>query len=146
VDVALSNTVVMRNSIGQFAADCQRAGHSTVERAVEDGAQFSREFAPVGSKTDPRTKHIKDSIHAEASGNSGRWWCDARHALAQEKGSTDHMQTGWANFFWENEGRDWEAGPNLIHHPGNPPSPYLRPAYEAVMAEIMDIAREEFPG
>lgn len=144
---AVSNRVVARNGIGQFISECETAAHDTIEKAVERGATLSRGFAPKGARRDPRTPHLADSIKAEVlSRTSGRWVATARHALAQEKGGAPHLQTGMVTFFWENEGRMWDPGFNLIHHPGNPAHPYLRPAYTIIMRDIMQIARGEYPG
>lgn len=147
MDVAVSNRVVVRNSIGRFRQACSDAAEETIREAVEEGAALSRSLAPVGHKNDPRTVHLKDSVESEVlSRTSGQWKSTARHALAIEKGAVPHPITGWVSFFWENEGRDWTPGPNEIQHPGNSAQPYLRPAYETIMRRIMSIAREKYPG
>lgn len=139
--------MIARNGIGQFRAECELAAERTVEKAVERGARLSRDFAPSGKKNDPRTSRLKDSIEPRMLGRTqGEWVATARHALPIEKGAVDHDITGWVNFFWEREGRDWEPGANIIKHPGNKAQPYLRPAYKIVMAQIMAIARGEYPG
>jgi hypothetical protein len=145
--VGVSNRVIARNGIGQFRSECSLAAERTVEKAVERGARLSRDFAPSGSKNDPRTTKLKKSIEPRMLGRTqGEWTATARHALAIEKGAVPHEITGWVNFFWERESRDWEPGMNLINHPGNAAQPYLRPAYAIVMGEVMAIARGEYPG
>lgn len=145
--VAVSGRVIARNNIGQFVRECEMAAQRTVEEAVERGANLSRAMAPIGPKPDPRTGKLKDSISSKMYGRTaGEWSCSARHALAIEKGAVRHDITGWVNFFWENEGRAWEPGPNTIDHPGNAAQPYLHPAYKIIMQQIMDIADRKYPG
>lgn len=145
--VAVSNRVIARNDIGQFRRACSDAAEKTVEEAVERGAKLSRQMAPSGTKRDPRTTKLKKSIEPHMLGRTqGEWVATARHALAIEKGAVPHIITGWVNFFWENQGRDWEAGPNRINHPGNAAQPYLAPAYRVIMRQVMQIARDKYPG
>lgn len=144
-DVAVSNRVLARDSFGRFIAACEAAGADMMRDMAEDGAALSRTLAPKGTKPDPRTTRLTDSITASSTETSAHWQADARHALAQEKGGRPHEITGWVNFFWEKEGRDWEPGPNRIQHPGNPAHPYLRPAYEVIMGRWMEYARRYYP-
>jgi hypothetical protein len=147
MEAAVSNRVVARNGIGRFRQQCSDAAENTIRDAVEEGAELSRSLAPVGHKKDPRTVKLKDSIESEVlSRTSGQWKSTARHALAIEKSAKPHPITGWVNFFWEREGRNWDGGPNMIQHPGNAAQPYLRPAYEIIMRRIMEIARRNYPG
>lgn len=143
--MAVSNRVVARDSFGQFIAACNIAGEQMMRDMADDGAELSRRLAPKGAKDDPRTPHLADAITAHYTATTAQWQATARHALAQELGSVRHPQTGWVSFFWEKEGRDWEPGPNIIDHPGNPPHPYLRPAYEAIMGRWMEYARRYYP-
>lgn len=143
----MSNRVVARNEIGRFADSCSQAAERTVHKAVERGAKLSRGFAPSGTKPDPRTTKLKESIQPfMLSRTQGGWRAVARHALAIEKGAVAHEITGKVTFWWEGEGRWWMPGENMIQHPGNAAQPYLRPAYEIVMHDIMAIARGEYPG
>ncbi len=145
--VAVSNRVIARNDIGRFRAACSDAAEKTVEEAIERGAKLSRQMAPRGTKRDPRTTKLKNSIEPRMlSRTQGEWKATARHALAIEKGAVPHQITGWVNFFWENEERNWVPGKNLINHPGNAAQPYLRPAYIVVMKQLMQIARTKYPG
>lgn len=145
--VAVSNRVIARNDIGQFRRACSDAAEKTVEEAIERGAKMSRQMAPSGTKRDPRTTKLKNSIEPHMlSRTQGEWRATARHALAIENGAVPHAITGWVNFFWAREGRDWVPGSNLINHPGNGAQPYLRPAYRIVMQQIMQIARSKYPG
>lgn len=139
--VAVSQRVIARNRFGQFRAALSEAATATVKDAIDDGAAASRALAPMD------TGRLAGSIESEMTGaTSGHWFSDVAYALHQEFGTKRHRQTGWVNFFWEKAGRDWVPGENEINHPGNPPHPYLRPAYEAVMARIMQIARRNYPG
>lgn len=156
--VAVSNQVIARNNLGQFIADVEEAATQTVSDAIEEGAKLSREIAPRGRKDDPRTDSLVDSIKTELTGRtSGRWYSDARHALPQEFGARPHDIRGnpRLEFFWEREGRRWIPASvlyrqpglvDVVHHPGNRPQPFLRPAYEIVQQKLMEIARKNYPG
>ena len=155
--VAVSNRVVARSRIGQFIADCEDAGHRTVKEMVQEGAKLSRQMAPTGRKHDPRTIPLKQSINWEMiSRTAGHWYSTARHALAQELGAGPHVIMGnpALKFYWEEMSRMWvpaaefyndPGAVDLINHPGNPPQPYLRPAYEVIMRRWARIARKYYP-
>lgn len=156
--IAISNKVIARDNFGRFISECDAAAQRTVERAVGHGANLSRSLAPIGHKIDPRSIPIKESISSVmVSSREGYWEASARHALAQEFGAVPHVIAGDPNlsFYWEAAGRMFvpaevfyhEPGlVTIVNHPGNPAQPYLRPAYTEVMAEIMAIAAEEYPG
>jgi hypothetical protein len=113
---------------------------------AEDGAAVVAHARAEGHQGRPAHPALRRRYHGGSStATSAHWEANARHALAQEKGGRPHEQTGWVNFFWEKEGRDWEPGPNRIHHPGNPAHPYLRPAYEIIMGRWMEYARRYYP-
>ena len=145
--IAISNRVVARNSLGRFIADCEQAGHDTVDKLVERGESLSRRMAPK------RSGALAASISSHMlSRTSGVWQAMAPYALFQERGTTPHIMIGneFFSFFWDEAGRMWVPGlfgsPDIINHPGNPPQPFLRPAYEAVMAMAMSVARSQYPG
>lgn len=145
-EIAVSNKVIARDEFGRFIAECEAAGIATMRDIANKGAELSREFAPVGKRDDPRTRHLKESITAHYSGTTAYWKADARHAVIVEKtGSVWHTQTGDVSFFWEKAGRMWKPGINLIRHPPTAPKPYLRPAYEIMMATWMDYAKRYYP-
>lgn len=151
--VAVSNRVVVRNRFGEFIRDCEQAAEYTAEDMVKMGAELSREYAPVGSKPDPRDIPIAQSIvHEMLSRTSGVWKALSGHALHQEFGTRPHTMYGNPHFrfYWENEGRMWEPGlfgeQDIINHPGHGPQPFMRPAYKEVMAAAMQIARMRYPG
>lgn len=145
--IAASNRVILRDSFGRFAQDCYDAMGETIAEAVAEGAAASIALAPAGHKDDPRTSHLKDSISpVVVSRTQGYWQATARHALPIEFGAGAHLITGDVSFFWENMGRQWRPGTNMIHHPGNAAQPYLRPAYSMIMGRIMGIARGFYPG
>jgi hypothetical protein len=153
MDVGVSNRVVVRNNIGRFISECQAAGVRTVDEILDEGVELSREYAPVGSKPDPRTVPLKDGFFVQKlSPTSGVWGNFARHALAIERGARPHVITGnpTMQFYWEAERRMWVPGlfgpTDIINHPGNDAQPYLRPAYRTVMRKAMDIARRHYPG
>jgi hypothetical protein len=158
MDVGVSNRVAVRSSMGQFIAACREGARDTVTELLEEGAQESRDMAPTGSKHDPRTVPLAESIVIERlSATQGRWVATARHALPQEFGAVAHPIVGSPHlrFFWEKEGRmfvsaaDFYGDPEavtIVNHPGHGPQPYLRPAYEKIMAKAMQIARRNYPG
>lgn len=157
MDVAVSNQVAIRSSMGRFIAECRQGARDTVTELLEDGADLSRQMAPEGPKNDPRTPALSDSIVVERlSATKGRWVATARHALPQEFGAAPHIIAGnpHLRFFWEAKGRmfvsaeDFYGVPGLVtivNHPGNEPQPYLRPAYKQIMAKAMQIARKHYP-
>jgi hypothetical protein len=156
--IAVSNRVISRNGIGRFIAECEQGATGTVQDAIDRGADLSRSLAPVGHKVDKRTIPLKDSISsAMTSATSGHWVAAARHALAQEFGAGPHVIAGspGLSFYWEEAGRMFVPAEiyyntpgkvTIVNHPGNPAQPYLRPAYEVVMGEIMSIAAANYPG
>lgn len=144
-DIAVSNKVIARDEFGRFIAECRMAGELTMRDLAEKGAELSRVMAPKGHKPDPRTPRIVDSIRSSYTATTAHWEADARHALYQEKGAPPHAIPGDVSFFWEKMGRMWRPGHNIIAHPGNPAHPYLRPAYEIIMATWMSYAKRYFP-
>jgi hypothetical protein len=147
VEIAATAQMHLRNDLGQFIRDCEAAAGKTIEAAVTEGADLSRDFAPVGHKADPRTIPLKDSIEAViTSRTSGFWQATARHALPQELGAGPHGIPGNVKFYWEEEGRWWEPGDNEIQHPGNRAQPYLRPAYDIIKKRLPGIMQRYYPG
>jgi hypothetical protein len=148
----VSNRVIMRDSFGRFIAECKQAGPKTVKDMVQDGAKLSRQMAPVGRDHDTRSIPIKQSINYRVAGTTGYWFATARHALFQELGAGPHLILGspFLQFFWEAEGRMWVPGAmgpqDVVNHPGNPPQPFLRPAYEVIMARWARYADRHYPG
>jgi hypothetical protein len=146
-----SNTVVDRDAFGRFRAALEKSGSDTVRDAIEKGAQYSREEAPIGRKHDKRTVPLRDSIRSQMlDARSGNWYSVARHALPIEYGADPHPIIGDPTFlfYWENKWRWWIPGlmgePDVVAHPGNAAQPFLRPAYQRVMAEVMEMARRNY--
>jgi hypothetical protein len=145
--IAVSTRVIARNDMGQFIAACERAATETVREAIKDGERAAKQYAPRGSKRDPRTVTLREGMYSRMLGaTSGEFGCIARHALDQEFGAGPHPITGRVSFWWDAMGRAWTPGSNMIQHPGNPAQPYLRPAYALVMARVMRIAAAKYPG
>jgi hypothetical protein len=141
----VSPTVYARDNWGRFISAQEENAARMVKDAIEEGAALSRAAAPVGSKHDPRTIPLNESIETEMlSRTSGRWVARARHALAMERGARPHPITADVRFWWENEGRWWVPSEGWINHPGNAPQPYLRPAFEEIKRRIMNIARRHY--
>ncbi len=146
MQVGVSGNIVARNGIGQFIRECEQAAEATVSEMVEKGAELSRDLAPVGHKVDMRTIPLKSSITSHmVSRTQGYWQSSARHTLPIELSASPHTITGNVKFYWEAAGRWWSPGDNDIHHPGNAAQPFLRPAYEAISAMSMTIARKHYP-
>lgn len=158
MDVAVSNRVVARNSIGRFIRECEMAAEATVKEMVNEGEKLSKSLAPVGHKADPRTVTLRAGMFSKMLGRtSGIWGNFARHALPIEKGAGPHVIRGnpGLGFFWEAAGRNWIPAAvfyhqpglaDLINHPGNAAQPFLRPAYEIIQGRAMAIARKHYPG
>ena len=105
-ELAISGIVQGRNKFGEYITECEAAATRTVEKAVERGAELSRQFAPVGHKPDLRTIPLKDSITTVMfNAREGAWGSAARHALPQEKGAAEHDITGFLGFYWEEPGK-----------------------------------------
>lgn len=133
--------VGLRDEMGRFIAACDEAATKTVEDLISQGAAMSRALAPVD------TGALSGSIESHMiSSRSGQWGPHVKYAMPQEFGAGPHGLPGNVSFFWENQGRMWKPGPNEINHPGNPPHPYLRPAYEAVMGNAISVAAANYPG
>jgi hypothetical protein len=138
-------TVNHRGQWGRFAAHYEHAGTQTVKDAIEEGARLSRDLAPTGTKHDPRTIPLRQSIGTEMTSRTrGRWYASARHAAPIEYGARPHPITAMVRFFWESAGRMWVPGLGFINHPGNSAMPFMRPAYEIVSRRIADIARRRY--
>jgi hypothetical protein len=144
-DIAVSNKVIARDEFGRFISECKIAGENTMRDIAEKGADLSRQLAPKGHKPDPRTRRLVEAITSSYTATTAHWEADARHAIAQEQGAGPHEISGNVSFFWEKMGRMWRPGKNMIQHPGNRAQPYLRPAYQIMMATWMDYARRYYP-
>lgn len=150
--IAISSQVHKRNGIGQFISECSAAASASVDEMLDEGVNISREEAPKGVKHDPRGSLEEGFFTHKLSRTSGVWGNDARHALPIELGAAPHVIEGspYLHFYWEAAGRMWIPGlmgdTDIVNHPGNAAQPYLRPAYERVMARAMSIMRRYYPG
>ena len=154
--MATSNHVVARDRFGRFIREVEMASGETVKDLLQEGMELSRALAPVGTKRDPRTVPLRDSLFIEmTSRTQGTWGSFARHAMAIEKGGRPHIIYGNPNlgFFWEKEGREWlpaefyYSSPGMrdfVNHPGNAAQPFLRPAYEILTGRISAKLRQNF--
>lgn len=149
----VSTRVIARNNFGRFIADVEGAATATVEEAIEKGVTMSKGMAPVGSRHDSRDIPIIDAFYTHMLGRtSGVWGNDSGHALFQELGTGPHLIIGspFFRFFWESAGRWWIPGlfgdQDIINHPGNPPQPFMKPAYEVIARELLSIAAKHYPG
>lgn len=157
-EIAIAGVVQGRNEFGRFITECEAAATRTVEKAVEQGAELSRQFAPVGHKPDPRTIPLAESITTVMfNAREGAWGSAARHALPQETGASSHPITGFLGFYWEERGKsfvwddpkydNWNEEEGVtIEHPGNDPQPFLYPAYRIITQKLPGIAAREYPG
>lgn len=145
MDLAVSAKVVARDEFGRFVDAIKVGGAESMAQLAKEGAEISRELAPYGSKPDPRGGHIKDNISFNSTSTTAQWYVHVRQGLPQETGAVPHRIPGNVTFFWEREGYWWKPGDNEIKHPGNAPKPYLRPAYEIIMARSLMIVKEHMP-
>lgn len=153
MEVTASNRVIARNGLGRFIQDCEQAATETVKELVEEGAKLSRKLAPEGSDHDPRSIPLKQSIWPRMiSATSGVWESFSRHAMFVEEDTAPHtiMGSPFFQFYWDNAGRMWIPGlfgePDVVNHPGTTAQPFLRPAYESIMARAMSVAKSKYPG
>lgn len=143
--VPLTMTVNHRNRWGQFAAHYEHAGEQTVKDAIDEGARLSRSLAPVGTKPDPRTIPLRESIEpVMTSRTRGSWIAHARHAKPIEFGARPHPITANVRFWWESAGRMWIPGIGWINHPGNSAQPFMRPAYQIIKRRMSEIAHRNY--
>ena len=144
--IRVNAQVQYRDRFGRFISECEAAKYRMLERVGDVGERVAKAEVPRGSKPDPRTRTLLSSIKTRQSGNTVIVEAIARHALHQEYGTGPHVIRGnpKLKFYWENRGVNF-VGP-LVNHPGHGPQPYLRPAYAAMAARVMDIARQEYPG
>lgn len=144
-DVTIAVGVSLGDFSNEFVALLEQAGEGMLRDMAEDGAALSRAYAPIGTKADPRTRHLKDSITSSSDSESASWEATARHALITEEGGGPSEISGRVNFFWEKEGRRWVPGPNIIHHPATDAQPYLKPALDDIMEKWEDYAKRHYP-
>lgn len=149
----ITTKVYARNRIGEFIAECEEAGRRTVHEMLEEGARVARASAPVGTKPDPRTIPLKDSIEViQTSRTSGYFSSSARHAAPIEFGAAAHLIEGspYLHFFWENEGRWFVPGlmgeVDIVNHPGNAAQPFMAPGLQAMALRYGSIAEHNYHG
>lgn len=138
--IHVRNTVVARNNLGRFIAECDAAATRTVEQTVNEGERNAKSFAP--KKTGALARSIKGFMY---SARSGGWGAGTDHWKFQEDGTAPHGITGRVRFWWENEGREWFPGDNEIQHPGNPATHFLRRSYAIARRAMMEHARRNYP-
>jgi hypothetical protein len=136
----MSSRVQSRNGIGQFAAECSAAAVATAAEMTTDGTKAAKALAPK------RSGALANSIYPIYMGKAGRWATGMYYAMFQEEGAGPHQLPGNVSFFWEKMGRQWTPGYNLINHPGNPATRFMRRSYQIVAARAMAIARKHYPG
>lgn len=136
----MSTRVQARNRMGQFAAECAAAAVLSAQQIAELGANVARAEAPV------KTGRLVGSIRAVPKGKTAYWSVNTPYAMFQEKGTGARKLPGNVTFFWENAGRFWKPGRNMINHPGNPGIHYMEYSYEAASAAAMTIVRANYPG
>lgn len=151
--IVTTSQVHARNGIGQFIRECEQAATATVSELIHEGESMSKGMAPVGHKPDPRGTPIIASFFSHMlSRTSGVWGNFSPWALHQEFGTSAHAIIGnpYLSFFWDNAGRMWVPGlygtPDVVMHPGHGAQPFLRPAYKAISARAMSVARSKYPG
>ena len=142
--LVISPEIRYRDTSGQFLAECDAAGVEAIAAVGEEGATLAQAIAPRGAVEDPRTESIVDSIEFEQHGMSGRIIAQARHAAAQELGAGPHP-IGQPGQHLSNRATGW-YGRGVVSHPGNPPQPYLRPAYEILRGKMIQIMSKFYPG
>lgn len=153
-DIAVSGRIGAKNHMGRFIHEFEMSTADAVKDLVEEGANLARTYAPVGTKPDPRTVPLKDSIYTKMRGRTaGEWGSFARHALSVEKGARPHPIYGspGLKFYWEERGR-WfvpaeqfynEPGKiTVVNHPGNEAQPFLGRAYDEIKHRALQVMRK----
>jgi hypothetical protein len=103
-----------------------------MHRLTEDVADDARRACPED------TGALVGSIHTQyVSATHSRVWVGTDHWWPTEYGSHPHeirpkAPDGWLVFWWEREGR-W-VKTKLVHHPGTPAQPFMRPALLRIRA------------
>jgi hypothetical protein len=132
-----------RDSSGRFTAHVENAVREALLEAAERGAQRSRELAPSGPPQPwKHQEKLEDSIDVFDHGSSAGWGSSAPHAGAIEFGAAPHGIDGdpLLGWFWgKRDGKMVKA--KHVEHPGNAAHPFLRPAFEEIKHELIDIIR-----
>lgn len=100
---------------------------------VEKGAKRRCPVSTDGSGGNP-PGHLRDSI-GQTPGVDGHGpfvdvGTDVHYALAQELGAAPHVIRSHGP--WPLRDKHGRVFGREVHHPGNPPSPYLRPALDDI--------------
>jgi hypothetical protein len=141
----ISQEVIYRSELGRFLAACDEAATESVVKTLELGEKVAKGFAPIGAY-DPRGDKIIDSFDIiMLSSRSGVIANSSGHALAQEKGAGPHM-IGRDGQILYNPVKKWGPRRAPVWHPGNPPQPFLEPAYAVVRGRMIEIMKEAYPG
>jgi hypothetical protein len=146
---AQTQTVFLRNRMGQFIKKCEKAAEDTARLTAELGARTATEFAPK------KSGHLASTIEGHAEGNRGSWSVSASYWPYVEFDTAPHIIYGklvfpykGGLFVWDNPHypNNQDAGGAWVNHPGTDAQPFMIPSYEVVSKTMMDIARLQYPG
>lgn len=138
-EIHVTNRVLVRNELGQFANHIEEADIGATEDALEAGAREAYNQAPK------RTHRLANSIHwVRESPKNGYFAVAVPYWEIVEKGPRPHDITGRVSFFWTREGRPWTPGSNTIRHPGYAGFHYMEAGLEVASQELIDSMRRRY--
>lgn len=143
--VTVSTTIVQTDEFGRFRKQVMEAARRSIEDAVDLGETVAKAIAP-----ERRGELIASIDGVVLSRNQGQIVASAPHAAPQEFGASPHNIPGsfgrGADYGFGSEPPYRAPGSGGFFHPGNPPSPYLQPAYEVVRGRLLEIMDRHYPG
>jgi HK97 gp10 family phage protein len=135
--VTLGAHVTARDNLGRFVARWNAAVQSALEETVKEGQAVARDLAPV------KTGDLRKSIQGVMLGDkSAGLTVGTDHWKYQEDGTRPHQISGFVRFYWNARKREWESGPNMIKHPGNPARHFIAAAKEDMRGKLAQRIRE----
>jgi hypothetical protein len=127
--------VYARMDTGRFLDRLAVAERAAVRETVDEGMAVARALAPKKSGA------MAASIAPTYGTSGGSWSVGTDHWRFTEDGAIPHKITGWVNFFWVREGRDWDPGPNTIKHPGIRARHFMRRSYKIAAPKLLQRIR-----
>ena len=127
--IHISNHVAVRDGMGRFIADIEAAAPKLIQASLDAGEEVAQGVAPED------TGRLRGSFVTKlVSRTMGYLGNTAPYAKWQDQGGDPHKQRANVSFFWEEQGRMWRPGktpPQMINHPGNPATHFMKAGYEA---------------
>ncbi len=93
-----------------------------VENVTDDVESDANRYVPID------TGELRSSIHSLKVGSSGRVFVGTDHWAPTEYGSRPHIIRAHGDYALANRETGFYARSGLVHHPGTPEQPFMRPA------------------